>query len=533
MTDRPNFLFIITDQLRADHLGCYGNKIVRTSAIDSLAARGSTFERFYVASPVCQPNRATIVTGRMPSLHGLRMNGLSLSLRANTFPEIMRVAGWRTALIGKSHLQTATGQSALVRKPAPPQGFRPVLRGLDEADKEDRANPIYDQENRVSWREQADHTIITPFYGFDYVELCSGHGARVEGTYSRWLAERHTDPASLRGPENQLPGNTYSVPQAWRTRIPEELYPTSFVAERTIAYLEDHATSHSDSPFFVQCSFPDPHHPFTPPGRYWDMYRPDDVPLPPSFHIGNRVVPPHVAKLHAERDAEIRKDDSQAAFAAYEKEAREAIALTYGMIAMIDDAIARIVRRLDELGLASNTVIIFTSDHGDLMGDHQLLLKGAFAYQGLIRVPFIWVEPGGATRRCEGMFGTLDIATSILERARLGAYNGIQGQSLLPALAGHSTDNDRAILIEYNSQRPLVGTALPTVMRSLVTRRWRVSYYRGVPWGELYDLERDPYEMVNLWDDDASASIKAELTARLIETSMELSETSPSPNFLA
>lgn len=533
MADRPNFLFIITDQLRADHLGCYGNKIVRTPAIDALASSGSTFERFYVASPVCQPNRATIVTGRMPSLHGLRMNGLSLSLTANTFPELMRAAGWRTALIGKSHLQTSTGQNAIMGKPDPRNGFRPAPRGLDEADKEDWADPIHDQENRVSWRERADHTITTPFYGFDHVDLCSGHGARVEGTYSRWLAERHADPASLRGPENQLPGNTYSVPQAWRTRIPEELYPTSFVAERTIAYLEDHAASRRDSPFFLQCSFPDPHHPFTPPGRYWDMYRPDDMSVPPSFHIGNRNVPPHVAKLHAERDAGRRKDDSQAAFAVSEKEAREANALTYGMITMIDDAIARVVDRLNELGLASNTVIIFTSDHGDLMGDHQLLLKGAFAYQGLIRVPFIWVEPGGTSRRCEGLFGTLDIATSILERARLEPYNGMQGRSLLPALACNSSDNDRAILIEYNSQRALVGTNVPTVMRSLVTRRWRISRYLGASWGELYDLERDPCEMANLWDDGASAGIKAELTARLVEASMELSETSPTPIFLA
>src|SRR5262245_17901971 len=115
MTDRPNILFFITDQLRADHLGCYGNRTIRTPAIDSLAARGTAFDRFYVASPVCQPNRATLATGRMPSLHGVRYNGIPLSLDANTFVEMLRASGWQTALIGKSHLQNFTGQPPILK----------------------------------------------------------------------------------------------------------------------------------------------------------------------------------------------------------------------------------------------------------------------------------------------------------------------------------------------------------------------------------------------------------------------------------
>src|SRR5213078_2703521 len=147
MTDRPNVLFFITDQLRADHLGCYGNRTIRTPAIDQLAARGVSFDRFYVASPVCQPNRATLMTGRMPSLHGVRYNGISLSLHANTFVDLLRAAGWRTALIGKSHLQNMTGLPTVVPKPALPQGYRAPPAGLDEADKEDRADDAYEQEN--------------------------------------------------------------------------------------------------------------------------------------------------------------------------------------------------------------------------------------------------------------------------------------------------------------------------------------------------------------------------------------------------
>src|SRR5262252_2141377 len=151
MAERPNFLFFIADQLRADHLGCYGNRIIRTPAIDSLAARGVAFDRFYVASPVCQPNRATLMTGRMPSLHGVRYTGISLSLDANTFVDLFRAAGWRTALIGKSHLQNMTGMPTVVDRSAPPQGYAPPPAGFDEAEKNDLADPAYEQENGQEW----------------------------------------------------------------------------------------------------------------------------------------------------------------------------------------------------------------------------------------------------------------------------------------------------------------------------------------------------------------------------------------------
>src|SRR6185369_16472412 len=105
---RPNFLFIVTDQHRADHLGCYGNPIVRTPNIDGLAAKGVCFDNFYVASPICMPNRATLMTGRMPSVHGVRHNGIPLSLAATTFADQLRLAGYRTSLVGKSHLQNMT-----------------------------------------------------------------------------------------------------------------------------------------------------------------------------------------------------------------------------------------------------------------------------------------------------------------------------------------------------------------------------------------------------------------------------------------
>jgi arylsulfatase A-like enzyme len=537
MIERPNFLFFITDQLRADHLGSYGNRTIRTPAIDQLATRGVSFDRFYVASPVCQSNRATLMTGRMPSLHGVRYNGISLSLAANTFVDLMRAGGWRTALIGKSHLQNMTGFPTVVKRPALPAGYRPPPESLDEAVKDDRPDLLYEQENGREWERHPTREFRLPYYGFDHVELCSGHAVDVQGTYTRWLRERQPDAEKLRGPENALPGNTYSLPQAWRTSMPEELYPTSYVVERTLAYLEDHATRSDASPFFLQCSFPDPHHPFTPPGRYWDMYKPADMALPESFHLGNRTLPPHAAALLAERDAGTRKANSPAAFAVNEQETREAIALTYGMIAMIDDGMTKVLQRLDQLGLTRNTVIVFTSDHGDLMGDHQLMLKGAYAYQGLIRVPFIWVEPDRAEApagsRTGALSGTLDIAATFLDRARLAPYNGLQGKSLLPAIAGDADAGHDGILIEYGSQRPVAALPAELSMRTLVDGRWRITLYRGVSWGELYDLQSDPHELHNLWDEPDSAAAKLELTEHLLQKMMELAERSPQPTHTA
>jgi arylsulfatase A-like enzyme len=531
MADRPNVLFFITDQLRADHLGCYGNRIIRTPTIDSLAARGAVFDRFYVASPVCQPNRATLMTGRMPSLHGVRYNGISLSLAANTFVDLFRAAGWRTALIGKSHLQNMTGMPTVVEKPKLPDGYQPPPAGFDEAEKDDFAGEAYEQENGRAWDKNPMRSFRLPYYGFDHVELCSGHAVEVHGTYTRWLRERRPDADALRGPDKALP-SSYVLPQAWRTSLPEELYPTSYVIDRTIAYLDQQATR--GEPFFLQCSFPDPHHPFTPPGRYWDLYKPQDMELPPSFRIGNRKLPPHAAALHTARDDGTRNGNSPAAFAVNEQETREAIALTFGMIAMIDDGMAQILKRLDELGLADNTVIVFTSDHGDLMGDHQLMLKGAYAYQGLIRVPFIWVEPGGQPpRRTGALYSTLDLAATFLDRARLAPYNGIQGKSLLPTLNGDDSAGHDGVLIEYGSQRPVPALPPEFTMRTLVDDRWRISVYRNVPWGELYDLAADPHELHNLWDEPASTGIRRELTERLVQKMMEMAERSPRPTHTA
>ena len=450
MDKRVNFLFIITDQQRADHLGCYGNPVVQTPNIDAIAKSGTRFDRFYVATPICMPNRATLMTGRMPSLHGARQNGIPLPLTATTFADIMRAAGYDTGLVGKCHLQSINDAMPKIGMPEPDPDRLPPPNHLREADKSWPLHGRYDQEFPSTWLSEPDFEPTLPYYGFDHVELAIGHGDKTVGHYERWLKARHPDPASLCGAQNQLPGNDYIAPQAWRTRMPEELYSTSYVAERTIAFLERHAGG-DRNPFFLQCSFPDPHHPFTPPGKYWEMYDPRAIALPPSFQSGERPIPSHLQELYDERALNKANKDGQRTFAVNEREAREAIALTYGMITMIDDAIGRILSRLKSLGLGSNTVVVFTTDHGDFMGDHQLLLKGALHYRGLIRVPFIWSDPVAERRGLtnSALCGTLDLTRTILDRAGLEGHNGMQGQSLLPAVEGQATGHDSLVIEEH------------------------------------------------------------------------------------
>lgn len=527
-------LLIVTDQQRADHLGCYGNPVVQTPNVDTLAARGWSADRFYVSSPICMPNRSTLMTGRMPSVHGVRHNGIPLAVDWTTFPDVLRAHGYRTALIGKSHLQNMTGAppvtpgpDATARADSPPYPLR-------EARHRTTAPELYDQENPHRWRDPS-HRLTLPFYGFEHVSLCIDHADRVEGDYGRWLRERLPDADALRGPAGSTPAPNIIAPQAWRTRIPEELYPTTYVADETIAWLETHAATNERQPFFVQCSFPDPHHPFTPPGRYWSMFDPADITLPASFRPADKHSPPHLVALQRERDDGTAHRTGPQVFAVNEREAREATALTYGMIAMIDDCIGRVLRRLDELGLADDTIVIFTSDHGDFMGDHQLMLKGPLHYQGIIRTPFIWYDPlaPAAGRRGDALAGTIDIAQTILDRVGLGFFNGMQGRSLLPAIAGADPEPRKTFLIEEEAQRLQMGFTERVRMRTVITDRHRLSVYAGVPWGELYDLESDPHEMINRWSDPAYRNVRSDLSLELAQSMLGFSETSPHPTNLA
>ena len=525
---KPNFILFITDQHKADHLGAYGNKIVKTPNLDEIASKGWKADRFYVASPICMPNRSSLMTGRMPSVHGARHNGLALSLDSATFVEKLRDAGYQTALVGKSHLQNMTGHG--------PQYPRPTDRKTEgEAHHTPPGN--YDQEWGPYWRNNAEHDMEMPFYGFSRVALAVDHGDQVWGHYWRWLQDNHPESARVSGPENAIPTPDLELAkckQAWRTRVPEEHSTNAYIGLKTRELIEEYAAK--DEPFFIQCSFPDPHHPFTPHGKYWDMYDPDEIDLPASFHESQkRTPPPHVAWLYEQREQSKAVKHTPALFSCTEREAREAIALNYGSITHIDAIVGEVMQTLKDQNVADNTIIIFMSDHGDYLGDHQLLWKGPVHYQSLIRTPFLWMDPSKPNDKNHtgALCSTIDVAPSVLERAGITPFNGMQGQSLLPLMAGDIAAVRDHAMVEEEGQRLLFNMPGRIRMRSVLNERYRLSVYEGAEWGELYDLQDDPMELENLWDSAQHASIKSDMLEALVKTMITHSETSPNPQALA
>ena len=517
---KTNFLFFITDQHRADWLGCAGHPVVKTPNIDALAATGTLFENFHVAAPVCMPNRASLMTGRMPSVHGLRHNGCLLPERANTFVDVLAKGGYRTASIGKSHLQPFTGL-------APRRKADDQERLIEEAWKDDTS----DYGNEEPERHEGDirQSIKLPYYGFQHVDLATGHGDQCGGNYGHWFREIARDWKALHDPANELP-HSYDCPQAYRTPVPEEFYPSTWIADRAIDYIEESA-SH-DAPFFAFVSFPDPHHPFNPPGKYWNMYAPEDFDVDLPYDAHKNPTPPMESMSERWRNGQ-PGETPQTAFRADTDHIKQAMALTAGMITMIDDQIGRVVAALKDSGQYDNTVIIFTSDHGDYLGDFNLMLKGALPFRSITCVPMIWSDPEARKSvRTGALASTIDISATVLDRAGMAPYFGIQGESFLKSLEGRATHRD-AVLIEHNDGGPRMGFEDSARMRSLVTSDWRLTTYAGEGWGELYNLKNDPRETHNLWDDPNVSKKRSELSLQLIDHLTRQMDESPRANRLA
>ena len=257
-------------------------------------------------------------------------------------------------------------------------------------------------------------------------------------------------------------------------------------------------------------------------------------PVPDAFGQEQNDPPPFQRELERQYKNGERKIKA-AAYVANEREIRESVALTYGMISFVDDAIGRILNKLKQLGLDDQTVVIFTSDHGDLMGDHGLMLKHCFHNDGLIRVPFLWSDPNGDHKgeRTELLSGTIDIASTILGRAGLSPYHGIQGFDVVDAVS-KGTDLPRLGILVEEDEIPFnanCGQYLKT--RTFVTERWRLTYWLEHCFGELYDRHNDPLELNNLWNDPVAHADKSLLLEMMMRERFSLDEMSPKAEFCA
>lgn len=508
---------LVADQIRADHLG-FGGGPMATPHLDGLADSGLVFDRAYVANPTCMPNRATIATGRWPMAHGTRTNGVTLDWDAETFMRGMQRGGWRTAAAGKLHFQTMgwpyEGEQLADMRRHNPDNIDASMR-----DAAPRPRPAGWDDLENAARHAATYVPMPDdYYGFDDVDLVVGHGPTPSGHWPHWARQHGLDPDVVRAMAD--PSSVAGWDQIFHPAVPVELHPTTYVTEKSLERLDEYAAS--DEPFLLFVSYPDPHHPFAPPGDYWGRVDPASVVLPDTFFDPHEQSPAHVRQMIAERGRPA--DDPTMTWSPTAEQYREALAAELGLIALMDDSIGRILGRLDDLGLADDTAVVFTADHGDMFGDHGLMLKHFVHYRAVTRVPLVIRMPGAATGRSDALVTSADLAPTLLDLGGLPHWRGIQGSSLVPLLDGQAEGIRSRLLIEEDQPFGLAGMPGPVRMRTLLTESARLTVYGRSGVRELYDHNSDPDELVNLADEIEGRELLHATTRDLADELIELAD---------
>lgn len=498
MKKRPNFLLITSDMQRADCFGGFNGRGVKAPHIEALARDGTRFDTCITPNIVCQPARASILTGMLPLTHGVFDNGIDLepALGQRGFAATLGRAGYQTAFLGKAHFATF-------------ETFQPT--GTPEC--------------RHSFREYpAEWT--GPYMGFDYVNLCvMGHLHRKRPPerpprgrhYERWFYERGRDDEALRLHTTTLPPDTGAA-NTWNSALPASWHTSTWVADRTIEVLR---TRDRSRPFCIWASFPDPHHPYAPPEPWSRLYPHDAIQLPDHRKLDlDRRPWWHRAALEGEpqisdpRLREHRKSVSRILTQSDEQLAHM-ISNYFGMISLIDHNVGRMLDVLQDLADADDTIVIYTTDHGDFLGDHGLFLKGPMPYEGVLRVGMIARGPGiPAGKIIEDPVSTLDLPATFYDYADLAKPDGMQSESLRPLIEGVGSEREVAYS-EWRLQAIRCGVALE--LRTVRTKTHKLTLELGSGAGEMYDLANDPAEMQNLFDDSGYSRVRKQLEEMLHE----------------
>ena len=487
-----NFLLISADQQRGDCIGAEGRRI-RTPHLDVLAGGGTRFSAAITPCVICQPARASILTGVLPRTHGVHDNGIDLDPErgGNGFAGRLAAEGYDTALFGKAHFSTY-------------HTFEPT--GTPEC--------------TVSSAAYGDDW-YGPYMGFNHLELMLiGHNwfppeVPPRGHhYERWF---HADGrgAERIGAYWRNAGDTKGAAQTWHSELPVAWHNSTWTADRAIAWLHRERTN----PFCAWVSFPDPHHPFDCPLPWSRLHSPSEIDLP-RFRERNFEGRPwwHERVLTAEpqgpaKSVETRKNYSRIGQQS-DEQLREIIANTYGQIALIDHNVGRLLIALEETGLAENTVVIYFSDHGDWLGDHGLVLKGPMHYDGLLRVPLIVRGPGiPAGKVATPPVSTIDLFPTLLDYADIELPEPLHGTSLRPII---DADADRShALNEWELLPGRAGVALS--LRTVRTRQHRMTMDMISGAGELYDLGSDPWETRNIFDQPSAKAVRSGLERMILD----------------
>jgi arylsulfatase A-like enzyme len=475
---RPNVICFVTDQHRADHLGCTGNVDVKTPNLDKLAAEGLIFNKSFVANPVCSPNRACMFTGQYPKAHGLRENGQALSPDAVTLPKVLKENGYQTFSSGKLHLA--------------PFNMTPDMDV--EAYKK--------AESKQLWNEREQQPLPIPYYGLEEVYYVGGHGHYNFGHHKNDMLKTH--PTTWEGYTRDGAREPSAVDEeVWCAAIPEELHYNTCIADKTIEFLKDRD---HDKPFFIWCSFPDPHHPFCPPAPWFDMYDPEKITIDPVPDEGSEALPVILREYKKRRT---RKREVLP----------EVIAKTYGLISMVDHNIGRVVKELEAEHLMEDTIILFFSDHGDYMGDHGCLRKALIPYDGVWKVPTIWRIPGKEkkTGKTDALHSTVDLMPTILDLAGIEIPDCVQGVSQADVLLGKEVKKRESVYAEHDALWAFPAEDQAERVRYVRTESHMLAYYVTSDFGMLYDTENDPGQQRNLFYDHEHADVANKLMALLLK----------------
>lgn len=304
--------------------------------------------------------------------------------------------------------------------------------------------------------------------------------------YADWIKER---------------GGDLDVMRCSAERVPPEFHQTTWATERSIEFIN---RKHG-KPWFLTVNIYDPHPPFVPPKAYADQFDPGSMPGAHHRH-SDRTTQEKLAG--ADFQTGYRSPDEQ--------DGKKEQALYYAMIAQIDDQFARLLKALEESGQHDNTLVVFTSDHGEMLGDHGLMYKGCRFYEGLVRVPLIFYWPGvvKANQKAHGLVELLDISATLLDYAGLTLPDYFQGKSLCPVLEGKKSGDviRESVRCEYFDSLAADFTDGSGTFATMYRRgKYKLSIYHGLKQGELYDLENDPWEHQNLWDSKDHQTLKYEL----------------------
>ncbi|MBM4031852.1 MAG: hypothetical protein FJ291_08720 [Planctomycetes bacterium] len=430
--DHPNILILFADQLRADALGCHGNPVCQTPHLDALAAAGVVFESAFTPNPICVPARASLTTGNYSHrATGVKDNGGLIRDDQPRMAHHFAARGYATYACGKLHYT-----------PYAPPGQPRVLHGFQHCDLTESGRLINQYDPKGTLRGLEDY--------HDYLADAGWAGfSRAHGI-----------------------GNNDVRPCP--TPLPAELHVDAWVADCTIRRLREHVAARPGQPFLLYCGFPKPHAPLDPPCEYVRRYDVRDIPPP----VGDET-------MLDDRNPDIARTRRTHALDSLSPAARRVAKLYYyALITHQDAQVGRVLAALDATGVADDTIVLFTADHGDLMGDFGGFFKGNFL-QGSVHVPFILRTPGGpkGARRRE-LVGLQDVLPTLAALTGCPLDAAVHGLDLTAAPA-------RDVFYSQCFDPPEQSAML-------FDGRWKFCYAQEGPTEELYDLAEDPHELVNL-----------------------------------